>query len=138
MRLLAIVLMTFVALASAACRGSIDERAASELKIFNAADDSLISDGDDWGTITLAPGGTMQLRITRTTSHANGDIEVDDVTTQVSFNSKTAGVATISPGGLVTGSAAGTSEVEVEFDDGDTDTTDNDLTRFFVTVSSAI
>ena len=134
MRYLLTIGLIAVFVSVSACRGSIDERANSELTIRNAATDEFISDGDDWGTIDLAPGATLQLEVTRRTDHAQGDFEVVDVTNQVSYDVKTAGVATISAAGLVTAMAAGNSEVVVEFDDGDTDTTDNDISRLFINV----
>ena len=136
MRLLAIALLALVVTSISACRGSIDERANSQITITNAATGAFIGDGDTWETITLAPGETLQLKVERRTDHANGDVEIVDVTSQTSFDVKTAGVATISPTGLITANAAGNSEVQAEFDDGDTDTTDTDVARFFINVAA--
>lgn len=136
MRILTIALLLALVALVGSCRGSIDERASSELKIFGPGD-ALLSDGDDWGTVELTPGETFQLKVTRTTSEANSDIIVEDVTTEVSWDLKTPGIANISPGGLITANATGVTEVQVEFNDGDSDTTDNDVTRFFINVDPA-
>jgi hypothetical protein len=136
MRLLAIAVLALVVTTVSACRGSIDERANSQITITNATSGDFIGNGDNWQTITLAPGETMQLKVERRTDHANGDVETVDVTNQVTWDVKTAGVATISPTGLVTANAAGHSEVQVEFNDGDSDTTDNDVARFFIDVAA--
>jgi hypothetical protein len=137
MRLLAIALVALLITVVSACRGSIDERANSQITITNSATGSFIGDGDTWESINLAPGETLQLKVERRTDHADGDVDIDDVTTQASFDVKTVGVATISPAGLITANAAGNTEVQVEFNDGDTDITDTDVARFFINVAAA-
>ena len=136
MRLLAIAVLALIITSVAACRGSIDERANSQITITNAATGEFIGNGDNWQTINMAPGETVQLKVERRVDHANGDVEITDVTSQTTFDVKTSGVATISPGGLITANAAGHSEVQAEFDDGDTDTTDTDVARFFIDVAA--
>jgi hypothetical protein len=136
MRLLAIAVLALIVTSVAACRGSIDERANAQLTITNAATGEFIGNGDNWQTINLAPGETTQLKVERRVDHSDGDVEITDVTSQVSFDVKTAGVATISPTGMVTANSPGHSEVQVEFNDSDTDTTDNDVARFFIDVAA--
>jgi hypothetical protein len=136
MRLLAIAVLALIVTVVGACRGSIDERANSQITVTNATTGAFIGDGDTWETINLAPGETVQLKVERRTDHSDGDVDIEDVTSQVSWDVKTAGIATISPTGLVTANSAGNAEVQVEFNDGDTDITDTDVARFFINVAA--
>jgi hypothetical protein len=135
MRLLAIAVLALLVTSVSACRGSIDERANSQITVTNAATGALVGNGDTYNTVNLAPGETLQLKVMRRTDHSDGTFTDEDVTNQVSWDIKTAGVANISPAGLITASAPGNAEVQAEFNDGDSDTTDNDVARFFINVA---
>ena len=59
-------------------------------------------------TVSMVVGATAQLSATGVYSHGTGPSTTQDLTTQVSWSTSSASVATVSTGGVVTGVGAGT------------------------------
>jgi uncharacterized protein YjdB/uncharacterized protein YcfL len=62
-------------------------------------------------TQTIAAGGTTQFTAIGTYTHGTHPAETEDITSQVTWASSTAGVATIASSGLATGVGAGTTNI---------------------------
>lgn len=62
-------------------------------------------------TISLVPGATVQLTATATIGHGSHPASTQNVTSTVTWASSIAGVATVSPAGVVTGVGAGTTTI---------------------------
>ena len=62
-------------------------------------------------TVTLGPGATVQLTAIGTIGHGSHPASQQDITSQVTWASSIAGVASVSPTGLVTGNNAGLTSI---------------------------
>ena len=141
MRLLTAVLAVSLVLALSACQSSTFDNggATSELFVYNNVTAALISDETTEGTITLNVGDTRNLRVMRTVSDPDTGDTTTNETTNVDFNVQNASVVAVSESagseGVVTAISVGTTIIDVSFNDGDGDETDDDHTKVNVIVN---
>lgn len=142
MRFLSVIFVISLLVALSACTGSAFDNggATSELFVYNNLTGALISDEATQGTITLNVGDTRNLRVMRTVSDPDTGNTTTNETTNVDFNMQNAAVAAVSESagseGTLTAVSVGTTILDVSFNDGDGDETDDDHTKVTIVVTA--
>jgi hypothetical protein len=141
LRFLTTVLVISLLVALSACSGGTFDNGSetSELRVYNNLTAALISDEATTGTITLNVGDTRNLRVMRTvTDPDTGDTTTNETTT-ADYNVLNPSVVAVSESagteGVLTAISVGTTIVDVAFNDGDGDETDDDHTKINVVVN---